>query len=47
VGAFARASGLLDLESIEKVIADMAPVKRESNVAAARKAFEMVNEVSR
>jgi Pyruvate/2-oxoacid:ferredoxin oxidoreductase gamma subunit len=47
VGAFARASGLLDLESIEKVIADMAPVKRESNVAAARKAFEMVKEVSR
>ena len=47
VGAFARASGLLDLASIEKVIADMAPVKRESNVAAARKAFETVKEVSR
>lgn len=47
VGAFARASGLLDLESVEKVIADMAPVKRESNVAAARKAFETVKEVSR
>jgi len=47
VGAFARASGLLDPESIEKVIADMAPVKKESNVAAARKAFETVKEVSR
>jgi Pyruvate/2-oxoacid:ferredoxin oxidoreductase gamma subunit len=47
VGAFAKASGLLDLESIEKVIADMAPVKRESNVAAARKAFETVKEVAR
>jgi Pyruvate/2-oxoacid:ferredoxin oxidoreductase gamma subunit len=47
VGAFTKASGLLDLESIEKVVGDMAPVKRESNVAAARKAFEMVREVSR
>jgi 2-oxoacid:acceptor oxidoreductase gamma subunit (pyruvate/2-ketoisovalerate family) len=47
VGAFARASGLLDLESIEKVIAHMAPVKRESNVAAASKAFQMVKEASR
>ena len=47
VGAFASASGLLDLESVERVIADMAPVKRESNVAAARKAFQTVKEVSR
>jgi 2-oxoacid:acceptor oxidoreductase gamma subunit (pyruvate/2-ketoisovalerate family) len=47
VGAFAKASGLLDLESIERVIGEMAPVKRESNVAAARKAFEKVKEVSR
>jgi len=47
VGAFAKASGLLDLESIEKVIGEMAPVKREANVAAARKAFEKVKEVSR
>ena len=47
VGAFARASGLLDLESIERVVGEMAPVKRESNVAAARKAFEKVKEVSR
>jgi 2-oxoacid:acceptor oxidoreductase gamma subunit (pyruvate/2-ketoisovalerate family) len=47
VGAFARASGLLDLESIENVIGHLAPVKRESNVAAARKAFETVKEVSR
>jgi 2-oxoacid:acceptor oxidoreductase gamma subunit (pyruvate/2-ketoisovalerate family) len=47
VGAFARASGLLDLESIEKVIGDMAPVKREANAAAAKKAFETVKEVSR
>jgi 2-oxoacid:acceptor oxidoreductase gamma subunit (pyruvate/2-ketoisovalerate family) len=47
VGAFARASRLLDLESIEKVIGQMAPVKRESNVAAAKKAFEKVKEVSR
>jgi hypothetical protein len=29
------------------VIAEMAPVKMESNVAAARKAFETVKEVSR
>jgi Pyruvate/2-oxoacid:ferredoxin oxidoreductase gamma subunit len=47
VGAFAKASGLLDLESIEKVIDQMAPVKREANVAAAKKAFEKVKEVSR
>jgi 2-oxoacid:acceptor oxidoreductase gamma subunit (pyruvate/2-ketoisovalerate family) len=47
VGAFARASGLLDRASIEKVIAEMAPVKRESNVAAAGKAFETVKEVFR
>jgi len=47
VGAFARASGLLDLESIERVVGEMAPVKKESNVAAARKAFEKVKEVSR
>jgi Pyruvate/2-oxoacid:ferredoxin oxidoreductase gamma subunit len=47
VGAFAKASGLLDLESIERVVGEMAPVKKESNVAAARKAFEKVKEVSR
>ena len=47
VGAFAKASGLLDLESIERVIGDMVPAKRESNMAAARRAFERVKEVSR
>jgi len=47
VGAFARASGLLDLESIEKAVGDLAPVKKESNVAAARKAFGTVKEGSR
>ncbi len=46
VGAFARASGLLDLQSIERAIGQQVPVKKESNVAAAKKAFEDVKEVS-
>ena len=45
VGAFAAASGLLDLEGISRVVADNAPIKKERNVAAAREAFEAVAEV--
>lgn len=45
VGAFAAASGLLDLETISRVVAENAPIKKEKNVAAAREAFQAVAEV--
>ncbi len=44
VGAFAKASGLLDLPSIERAVGQQVPVKRESNIAAARKAFGEVSQ---
>ena len=39
LGAFARATGLVDLESVLAAIADEVPVKPDENAAAARTAF--------
>ena len=46
VGAFAAASGLLELAAISRVVAANAPIKKEENVDAAREAFDAVTEVS-
>jgi len=45
VGAFAKASGLVDLNTIAQAVRNAVPVKKEENVAAARKAYEKVQEV--
>jgi 2-oxoacid:acceptor oxidoreductase gamma subunit (pyruvate/2-ketoisovalerate family) len=45
VGAFAKASGLIDMESVNRAIAELAPVKKEENAAAAGEAYEKVEEV--
>lgn len=42
LGAFARATGLLQLESVLQAIRKGAPVRAEANVRAARSAFESV-----
>ncbi len=43
-GAFARASGLIPLESILEAVREAVPVEKEGNEAAARKAYEQVRE---
>ena len=42
VGAFARVSGLVELESVVQAIKDEVPIKPETNAAAARDAYEQV-----
>jgi 2-oxoacid:acceptor oxidoreductase gamma subunit (pyruvate/2-ketoisovalerate family) len=42
LGAFAKLTGVVSLEAIEKAIVEGAPVKREENAEAARKAYESV-----
>ncbi len=42
LGAFARATGLVKLESILECIADEVPIKPEANAASAREAYEKV-----
>jgi 2-oxoacid:acceptor oxidoreductase gamma subunit (pyruvate/2-ketoisovalerate family) len=42
LGAFARTTGLLHLESVTEAIRKGVPVRQEANVAAARDAFEAV-----
>jgi pyruvate ferredoxin oxidoreductase gamma subunit len=44
VGAFACASGLVDMESIERAVLKLVPVKREENARAAAEACEQVRE---
>lgn len=43
-GAFARASGLIHLESILKAVREVVPVEKGRNEAAAREAYEQVRE---
>jgi pyruvate ferredoxin oxidoreductase gamma subunit/2-oxoisovalerate ferredoxin oxidoreductase gamma subunit len=46
VGAFAGASGLVEINRLVKFIRDLVPIKKEENAAAARQAFETVQEIS-
>lgn len=46
VGAFARASGLIDLDSVTRAVGELVPVKKEENIAAAREAYGKVKEIS-
>ncbi len=45
VGAFAKASNLLELDGVLAAIRELAPVKKDDNVDAARQAFERVREI--
>lgn len=45
IGAFASASNLIDIEAISNSIRDLAPIKKEENVAAAQKAYEKIQEI--
>ena len=42
VGAFARITGLIDMDSVSKAIEEEVPFKQSMNVKAAREAFESV-----
>lgn len=44
VGAFARATGLVRIESVEAAIEEYVPVKKEANRRAAREAYDSVIE---
>jgi 2-oxoacid:acceptor oxidoreductase gamma subunit (pyruvate/2-ketoisovalerate family) len=44
VGAFAGASGLVEIKHLDKIIRDLVPIKKEENAAAAQKAYEYVQE---
>jgi len=46
VGAFAGASGLVEINRLTKIVQDLVPIKKEENAAAARQAYETVQEVS-
>ena len=46
VGAFAGASGLVDIKRLVKIIRDLVPIKKEENAAAAQNAYENVQEFS-
>ena len=46
LGAFARASNLIDMVSVAQAIRDLTPIKKEENVAAAKEAYEKVKEIS-
>ena len=45
VGAFAGASGLVEINRLVKKIRDLVPIKKEENAAAARHAYETVQEI--
>jgi 2-oxoacid:acceptor oxidoreductase gamma subunit (pyruvate/2-ketoisovalerate family) len=47
LGAYAKASGAVPMEYLEKAIRDTVPAKIEANIAAARKAYESTRIVSR
>ena len=42
LGAFARITGIVQLETVEKAVRDAVPVKPEDNVAATREAYHAV-----
>ena len=46
VGAFAGASGLVDIKRLVKIIRDLVPIKKEENAAAAQNAYDTVQEFS-
>jgi 2-oxoisovalerate/pyruvate ferredoxin oxidoreductase gamma subunit len=46
LGAYAKASGTVPMEFLEKAIRDTVPAKVEANVAAAKRAYEMTRLVS-
>jgi 2-oxoacid:acceptor oxidoreductase gamma subunit (pyruvate/2-ketoisovalerate family) len=46
LGAYAKASGSVPMEFLEKAIRDTVPAKVEANVAAAKKAYELTKLVS-
>jgi 2-oxoacid:acceptor oxidoreductase gamma subunit (pyruvate/2-ketoisovalerate family) len=46
VGAFAGASGLVQINRLVEIIRDLAPIKKEENAAAARHAYETVQEIA-
>lgn len=46
VGAFAGASGLVNIDSLVDAIMDKVPVKQEENAAAARWAYKKIQETS-
>jgi 2-oxoacid:acceptor oxidoreductase gamma subunit (pyruvate/2-ketoisovalerate family) len=45
VGAFAKASNLLELDGIVDVIKELVPIKKDDNADAARQAYERVREI--
>ncbi|MFX0103744.1 MAG: 2-oxoacid:acceptor oxidoreductase family protein, partial [Candidatus Hodarchaeota archaeon] len=47
IGAFAKASGLISLESIKKVITDHFGAKGEKNYEAAKRAYDMTEKMTR
>jgi 2-oxoacid:acceptor oxidoreductase gamma subunit (pyruvate/2-ketoisovalerate family) len=47
VGAFAKSSDLLGIESVVKALEELVPVKRAQNAAAAREAYAKVREIGR
>jgi len=42
LGAFARVTGIVKLDTVVKAVRDAVPVKRDDNAAAAREAYEAV-----
>jgi 2-oxoacid:acceptor oxidoreductase gamma subunit (pyruvate/2-ketoisovalerate family) len=42
LGAFARITGIIQVETLEKAVRDAVPVKPENNVAATREAYDAV-----
>ncbi|HDJ27441.1 MAG TPA: pyruvate ferredoxin oxidoreductase [Aciduliprofundum sp.] len=46
LGAFAGATRLVSLETLERVVREGAPAKKEENAMAVRRAFESVREVT-
>jgi Pyruvate/2-oxoacid:ferredoxin oxidoreductase gamma subunit len=46
VGAFAGASKLVDINRLVKIVHDLVPIKKEENAAAARHAYETVQEIA-
>ena len=45
-GAFAGASGLIDINRLINIIRDLVPIKKDENAAAAQRAYEKVQEFS-
>jgi Pyruvate/2-oxoacid:ferredoxin oxidoreductase gamma subunit len=46
LGAYAKASGAVPMDVLEKTIRDTVPAKIEANVAAAKRAYEITRLIS-